>query len=90
MPKDEINYRDLHDDGLISFCTNNLTPNALMVLGVFVDTDGMKVASDQYAYLIQLYLEIGAQTGGKFNGMLDFDLGDGLSTPKNAETDRLM
>jgi len=83
----EINYRDIHDDGLISFCTKNLTPNALIVLGVFVDTDGaVKVATDQYSYLITLYLEIGAQTGGNFNGQLDFDLGS-LST--QAETGML-
>lgn len=86
----EINYRDIHDDGLISFCTSNLTPNALIVLGVFIDTDGtIKVDTKQYAYLIQLYLEIGAQTGGKFNGQLDFNLG-GLSAHDSAETDMLM
>lgn len=90
MPNNEINYRDLSDDGLISFCTNNLTPNALVVLGVFIDTDGtIKVDTDQYAYLVQLYLEIGAQTGGKFNGQLDFNVG-GPSTYTNVKTDRLM
>jgi hypothetical protein len=85
----EILYRDLHDNGLISFCKNNLAPNAVYVLGVFVDTDGIvKVDTKQYPYLVQLYLELGAQTCGKFNGKLDFNLGDMVSP--EAETGILM
>jgi hypothetical protein len=89
MPNNEIKYRDLEDDGLISFCTNNLSPNALVVLGVFIDTDGtVKVDAEQYTYLVTLYLEVGAQTGGKFEGVLDFTVDDTYST--QAKTDTLM
>ncbi len=92
MNKDEIKYHDVLDAGLISFCKNNLSPNALVILGVFIDSDGtVKVDTEQYAYLVQLYLEIGARTGGEFNGVLDFDLGDGPSAIRpGAETDTLL
>ena len=89
MKDNLVLYRDIFDEGLITFCINNLSPYAKIVLGVFIDTDGkVKVDQKQYAYLVQLYLEVGSQTNGEFNGILDFDVGTHPTT--NSETDTLM
>jgi len=73
MPN-EILYRDLTDEGLISFCHNNLTHRAQVHLGVIVDTDGStKVVNENYPYLVQLYLEVGAASIGSFEGTLDIE-----------------
>jgi len=70
----EIIYRDIEDDKLISFCKNNLTHRAKVFLGVIEDTDGTtKVAKENYPYLIQMYLEVGAVSSGEFNGKLDIE-----------------
>jgi hypothetical protein len=70
----EIIYRDIEDDGLISFCQKNLTHRAKEFLGVIEDTDGTtKVAKENYPYLVQMYLEVGAVSSGDFNGMLDIE-----------------
>ena len=70
----EIIYRDIEDDGLISFCQKNLTHRAKVFLGVIEDTDGTtKVSKENYPYLVQMYLEVGAVSSGEFNGMLDIE-----------------
>jgi len=70
----EIIYRDIEDDGLISFCRKNLTHRAKEFLGVIEDTDGTtKVSKENYPYLVQMYLEVGAVSSGEFNGMLDIE-----------------
>ena len=72
MPND-ITYRDIEDDALISFCENNLTDNACLVIGVFLDTDGVwKVESANYAYLVKCFFEAQILTKGQLNGKVDF------------------
>jgi len=74
MSNSTITYRDITDDGLISFCQKNLTHRAKEFLGVIEDTDGTtKVSKENYPYLIQMYLEVGAASSGEFNGMLDIE-----------------
>lgn len=69
-----ITYRDITDEGLISFCHNNLTDGAKYILGVFQDVDGVtKVNKEHYVMLIQLYFEVGAISEGEFDGKIHIE-----------------
>jgi hypothetical protein len=84
MPNRDIVYRDLEDKHLISFCENNMTENAYLVLGVFRDTDGKwKVENENYAYLVKVFFEAKIASGGMLNGKIDFKF-------KQNQTDSVM
>lgn len=71
----DITYRDIEENRLISFCENNLTDNARLIIGVFRDTDGVwKVDSNNYAYLVKCYFEAQIVSKGKLNGKVDFQM----------------
>ena len=70
-----ITYRDIDEERLVSFCENNLTDNACLVIGVFRDTDGVwKVDNTNYAYLVKCYFEAQIVSKGKLNGKVDFEI----------------
>ena len=70
-----ITYRDINEESLVSFCENNLTDNACLVIGVFRDTDGIwKVDDANYAYLVKCYFEAQIVSKGKLNGKVDFKI----------------
>jgi hypothetical protein len=73
MQANSITYRDIDEADLIKFCENNLTDNARLVIGVFLDTDGVwKVDGSNYAYLVKCFFEAQMISKGKLNGKVDF------------------
>lgn len=70
-----ITYRDIDEERLVDFCENNLTDNARLVIGVFIDTDGVwKVDDTNYAYLVKCYFEAQIISKGKLDGKVDFQM----------------